>query len=201
MKVVSMSGSLRANVGKKDAKKIRSEGQVPCVIYGGKDQVQFYMNDRNFEDIVFTPEVCFIKITIDGKEYDVVLQDIQYHPVTDSILHADFMELSPERHIVMNIPVKITGTAPGVLKGGKLDQKLRKLKVKALPEFMPDFINVSIDGMDIGNAVKVADMPSENISLLDNKNNVIISVKVTRAVEETPADKAAVAPAEVKKEG
>jgi large subunit ribosomal protein L25 len=196
-----MSGSLRANVGKKDAKKIRSEGQVPCVIYGGKDQVQFYMNDRNFEDIVFTPEVCFIKITIDGKEYDVVLQDIQYHPVTDSILHADFMELSPERHIVMNIPVKITGTAPGVLKGGKLDQKLRKLKVKALPEFMPDFINVSIDGMDIGNAVKVADIPSENISLLDNKNNVIISVKVTRAVEETPADKAAVAPAEVKKEG
>lgn len=201
MKVVSMSGSLRANVGKKDAKKIRSEGQVPCVIYGGKDQVQFYMNDRNFEDIVFTPEVCFIKITIDGKEYDVVLQDIQYHPVTDSILHADFMELSPERHIVMNIPVKITGTAPGVLKGGKLDQKLRKLKVKALPEFMPDFINVSIDGMDIGNAVKVADIPFENISLLDNKNNVIISVKVTRAVEETPADKAAVAPAEVKKEG
>ena len=104
MKVVSISGSLRENVGKKDAKKIRNNGGVPCVIYGGKEQVHFFTDSKSFLPIVFTPEVCFIKIEVDGKQYDTILQDIQFHPVTDIVYHADFMEFSNDKPIVMNVP-------------------------------------------------------------------------------------------------
>ncbi|HOH83561.1 MAG TPA: 50S ribosomal protein L25/general stress protein Ctc [Bacteroidales bacterium] len=184
MRTVSMSGFLRGNVGKKDAKKIRRDGSVPCVVYGGKEQMHFFTDTKNFQKIVFTPEVCFVKLTIEGKEMDVILKDIQYHPVTDNIMHADFMELKADKPIVMNIPVKIFGTAPGVLKGGKVVQKYRKLKVKALPGNMPEVIDINIGSLEIGQNIKIADIPAENYSLLDNKNNTIVGVVVTRAVEE-----------------
>jgi len=191
-----MSGFLRGNVGKKDAKKIRMDGSVPCVVYGGKEQLHFYTDAKNFQKIVFTPEVCFVKLNLNEKEYDVILQDIQYHPVTDNIMHADFMELNPERHIIMNIPVKVSGVAPGVLKGGKVVQKYRKLKIKALPAHMPEVIEVSINGLEIGQNVKVSDVPAEKFTILDNKNNTIVGVSVTRVVEEVaPTAEAAAAPA------
>lgn len=200
MKVVSLSGSLRENVGKKDAKKIRNNDGVPCVIYGGKEQVHFSTDSKNFKDIVFTPEVCFIKIDIDGKEYNTILQDIQYHPVTDIIYHADFMEYSDDKPIVMNVPVKVSGVAPGILKGGKLVQKFRKLKIKAIPAKMPETIDINISNLEIGMSIKVADITSDNYQLLDNKNNTVIGVSVTRAVEEAAATEAAAAPkAEEKK--
>jgi large subunit ribosomal protein L25 len=197
MKVVSMSGSLRGNVGKKDARQIRNNGGVPCVIYGGKEQVHFSTDSKNFQKIVFTPEVCFVKIDVDGKEYNTILQDIQYHPVTDIVYHADFMEFSEDKPIVMNVPIKVSGVAPGILKGGKLVQKFRKLKVKALPANMPENIDVSINNMEIGMSVKVADITSDKYTVLDNKNNMIIGVTVTRAVEEVApvAGAAAAAPA------
>jgi len=196
MRTVSMSGFLRGNVGKKDAKKIRMDGSVPCVVYGGKEQLHFYTDAKNFQKIVFTPEVCFVKLNLNEKEYDVILQDIQYHPVTDNIMHADFMELNPERHIIMNIPVKVSGVAPGVLKGGKVVQKYRKLKIKALPAHMPEVIEVSINGLEIGQNVKVSDVPAEKFTILDNKNNTIVGVSVTRVVEEVaPTAEAAAAPA------
>jgi large subunit ribosomal protein L25 len=200
MKVVSLSGSLRENVGKKDAKKIRNNGGVPCVIYGGKEQIHFSTDSKNFKNIVFTPEVCFIKIDIDGNEYNAILQDIQYHPVTDIVYHADFMEYSDDKPIVMNVPVKVSGVAPGILKGGKLVQKFRKLKVKALPAKMPETIDININSLEIGMFIKVADITNENYQLLDNKNNTIIGVSITRAVEEAAATEAAAAPkAEEKK--
>jgi large subunit ribosomal protein L25 len=197
MKVVSMSGSLRENVGKKDARKVRNNGEVPCVIYGGKEQIHFSTDSKSFLKIVFTPEVCFVKIDVDGKEYNTILQDIQYHPVTDIIYHADFMEFSEDKPIVMNVPVKVTGVAPGILKGGKLVQKFRKLKVKALPANMPENIDVSINDLEIGMVVKVADIKADNYTVLDNKNNMIIGVVVTRVVEEVApvAGAAAAAPA------
>ena len=190
MKVVSLSGSLRENVGKKDAKKIRNKGEVPCVIYGGNEQVHFSTPAKSFQHIVFTPEVCFIKIDIEGKEYNTILQDIQYHPVTDIVYHADFMEYRDDKPIVMHVPVKISGTAPGILKGGRLVQKLRKLKIKALPTHMPEFIEINIGALEIGMSVKVGDVSGENYQLLDNKNNTIVGVTVTRAVEEVAAPEA-----------
>jgi large subunit ribosomal protein L25 len=197
MRTVSMSGFLRGNVGKKDAKKIRMDGSVPCVVYGGKEQLHFYTDAKNFQKIVFTPEVCFVKLNLNEKEYDVILQDIQYHPVTDNIMHADFMELNPEKQIMMNIPVKVSGVAPGVLKGGKVVQKYRKLKIKALPGNMPEVIEVSINGLEIGQGVKVLDVPADKFTILDNKNNTIVGVSVTRVVEEVAptAEAAAATPA------
>jgi large subunit ribosomal protein L25 len=198
MKVVSMSGSLRENVGKKDARKVRNNGGVPCVIYGGKEQIHFSTDSKSFLKIVFTPEVCFVKIEVDGKEYNTILQDIQYHPVTDIVYHADFMEFSEDKPIVMNVPIKITGVAPGILKGGKLVQKFRKLKVKALPADMPENIEININPLEIGMVIKVADITSDKYTVLDNKNNMIIGVSITRAVEEaaaTAATPAAAAPA------
>jgi large subunit ribosomal protein L25 len=188
MKTVSMSGSLRGNVGKKDAKAVRKEGMVPCVLYGGKEQTHFSVTERSFQHVVFTPEICFINLNIDGKEHQAILQDIQYHPVTDKILHADMLELVPGKQIIMGVPIKLTGVSPGVLKGGKLIQKMRKIKVKALPEHMPDSITISIEKLEINDSVKTVDLQRENLTLLDPINAVVVGVRVTRIVEEPKTD-------------
>lgn len=192
MKTVSMSGSLRANVGKKDAKAIRRAAGVPCVLYGGKEQLHFSVNEKSFKDVIFTPEACFINLNLDGKEYRAILQDVQYHPVTDNILHVDLLELSDTREITMMIPLKIFGTAPGILRGGKLLQKVRKLKIKAFPQNMPDVINIDISKLDINDSVKIMDLQRDNLTFLDPKNSIVVGVRVTRAVEEAkPADASA----------
>jgi large subunit ribosomal protein L25 len=198
MKTVSMSGSLRGNVGKKDAKAARKEGLVPCVLYGGKEQIHFSVSEKSFLNVVFTPEICFINLEIGGKEYRAILQDIQYHPVTDKILHADMLELIPGREIIMGVPVKVVGVAPGVLRGGRLIQKMRKVRMKGLPENMPDDITISIDNLDINDSVKVSDLHRDNLAMLDPKNAVVLGVRVTRVVEEpkTPEELAKEAGAE-----
>jgi len=200
MKTVSLSGSLRENVGKKDAKKHRREGFVPCVMYGGKEQFHFVVSDKSFRKLLFTPEVFIFNIEIGGKSTNAVIQEVQYHPVTDNILHIDFLEVIPEKPVVISVPVKLEGTAPGVLKGGKLITKLRKLKIRALLPDLPDFIMISIDPLEIGDSVKVKDLVRENITFLDAPNNVIVGVRTARTVvEEAPVEGAAVegaAPAE-----
>jgi large subunit ribosomal protein L25 len=190
MKTVSMSGSLRANVGKKDAKAHRKEGNVPCVLYGGKEQVHFSVSEKSFKDVIFTPEICFIELKLDGKEYKAILQDVQYHPVTDKILHADMLELIPGKTIIMGVPVKIIGVAPGVLKGGRLIQKMRKIKIKALPEDMPDYIDISIDNLEINDSVKVSDVVRDKLTFLDPRNTIVVGVRVTRVVEEPKVEEA-----------
>ncbi len=192
MKTVSISGSTRENVGKKDAKQLRKIGRVPCVLYGGNEQIHFSVEEKDFKDIIYTPEVCFVDININDNVYSSIVQEAQFHPVNDNILHVDFLELSKDKAIVMSIPVKLTGVAPGVLKGGKLTKKLRKLKIKAKPEFMPDFVNVDISSLDIGNSVKVNDISIENLEFLDSKNNVVVGVYVTRvAVADETTEKTA----------
>ncbi|MEI6764242.1 MAG: 50S ribosomal protein L25/general stress protein Ctc [Bacteroidota bacterium] len=184
MKVVSISGSLRENVGKKDANKTRNEGKVPCVLYGGKEQVHFAVDEKSFLTIIYTPEICFVKIDLNGKQYDTVLQEAQFHPVTEKLLHVDFLELVPGKEIIMKVPTKTEGVAPGVLKGGKLIQKMRLVKTRALPENMPEKIVIHIDNLEIGQSVKIGDISAENITYLDNPNSVVYTVRVTRQVEE-----------------
>lgn len=179
-----MSGSLRENVGKKDAKLHRSQGLVPCVIYGGKEQLHFVVEESQFKKVIFTPNVYFIELNIDGKKYEAALQDVQYHPVTDRILHVDFLELAPDKKVTMGIPVSITGNSVGVLKGGKLLKKIRKLKVKALPADFPDNITVNISKLDINDSIRVSDLSYENLEFLDPANAVIVGVRVTRVVVE-----------------
>ena len=190
MKTVSMSGSLRENVGKKDARKVRLEGKVPCVLYGGTEQLHFSVPEKDFKNVIFTPEVCFIDLTIDGKEFKASLKDVQYHPVTDNILHVDFLEIIEGKTIIMSIPLVVTGSSTGVLRGGKLIRKLRRIKVKGLPHLIPDNITIDITDLDIGDSVKVSSLKSEGIEFLDSKNIELVAVKMTRAVEETPAEEA-----------
>ena len=202
MKTVSLSGSLRENVGKKDAKKHRKEGNIPCVMYGGKEQVHFVASDKAFRKLIFTPEVYIFNLDIAGKTYNTIIQEIQYHPVTDNILHIDFLEIQPEKPVVIGVPVKVTGTAPGVLKGGKLILKTRKLKIMALLQYLPDEITVSIDPLDIGDSVKVKDLNVENITFMDPPNTVIIGVRTARVlVEETPGAEGAAAEGAAPAEG
>lgn len=184
MKTVSLSGSLRANVGKKDAKANRRDGNIPCVLYGGKEQFHFSLPEKSFLDVIFTPEICFINLNIEGKEFQAILQDVQYHPVTDKILHADMLELNPEKPIIMGVPVKTIGVAPGVLRGGKLIQKMRKLKIIALPKHMPDDITIDISKLDINDSIKVSNIERDNLTFLDPRNAMVIAVQVTRVVEE-----------------
>lgn len=175
-----MSGALRAHVGKKDAKKHRKEGKVPCVLYGGKEQIHFTIEEKAFAKILFTPEIYILKLNIDGKEYDAILQDIQYHPVSDKVLHADFLELIPEKPFIIGIPLILKGTAPGVIGGGKLHKKLRKLTVKGLADDIPEDITIDIGKMEIGDSVQVKDLKIDNIELLDIQNSVVVSVKTSR---------------------
>jgi large subunit ribosomal protein L25 len=200
MKTVSISGSLRENVGKKDAKKNRKLGKIPCVVYGGKEQIHFTVDEIGFSKLIFTPEVFIIKIDLDGKEYTSILQDIQYHPVTDKVLHIDFLEVILGNPIVISIPVKLEGSSQGVLKGGMFIQKLRKLKIKALPKHLPDNIVVDISDLEIGDFTRVKDIEQENLELLDVPNAIIVGVKTARGIEEEETEVEAEGEGEEKKE-
>ena len=206
MKTVSLSGSLRENVGKKDARKNRREAKIPCVLYGGKEQVHFTADEKTLMKIIHTPVAHIVKLEVAGQSHDTIVQDVQYHPVTDRMLHVDFLQVLPEKPVVIGVPIRITGTAPGVLRGGKLIKKMRKLTIKALMQNLPDEVVISIDGLEIGDSVKVSDMKLEHVTCLDPVSNVIVGVRTARAVVEETGPGAegaaeAAAPAEGEKKG
>jgi large subunit ribosomal protein L25 len=184
MKTVSMSGSLRESVGKKDAKHLRTANKVPCVLYGGKDQIHFAVEETAFKDLIYTPEVRLILLTIDGKEYTASLQDVQFHPMTDKILHVDFLLVSETKPLIIGIPLDIQGNSPGVIRGGKLYTKMRKLRVKALPAHLPDKVAVDISNLDIDQTIKVSEITIPNVEFLDVPTSIVVGVKSTRSVEE-----------------
>ena len=184
MKTVSLSGSLRANVGKKDAKKQRREGLIPSVLYGGKEQVHFALKELDFDRLIFSADVYLINLNIDGKEYQTILQDVQYHPVTDKVLHADFLETTPEKPVIIKLPVHFMGDVPGVIAGGRLIKKLRKILVKGLIEDMPDFIEIDMSELDIGDNITIKDLQIEKLTFLEQPRSVIVGVKTARGIEE-----------------
>lgn len=194
MKTVSLSGSPRENVGKKDAKALRQQGMVPCVIYGGKEQIHFSLDQRQFQDVVFSPDACFVEVDLQGKKHMTILQDIQYHPVSDKILHADFFEISEGKPIKLNIPVRLEGTSPGVLKGGKLALKMRKLPLKATAEKMPQEIVIDISELNINDKVKASQLKSDKYDLLLNENTVVVMIMKARGLD-TAAEGAEAEPA------
>ena len=202
MKTVSISGSPRANVGKTDAKSLRRKGIVPCVLYGGKEQVFFQADERVFTKLVYSPDVASVKLDIAGKSVDAILQEIQFHPVTDKIVHIDFLEVFPDKPVVMNIPIKIEGSAPGIQAGGKLQRKMRELKAKGLISKIPDSILINVSTMELGDAVKVKDLKYDGVSFLHPLENTVIAVRMTReVVEETPVAAAATTEAGTPAEG
>ncbi len=203
MKTVEIIGYNRANLGKKEAKRLRAEAMVPAVIYGGEKQVHFYAPMILFRPLVYTGEAHFVNINIEGQEYKAILQDVSFHPVNELILHADFLELHKGKPIKMNIPVHLTGTAPGVTKGGTLIHKRRALTLKALPKDMPEFIEVDISHLDFGKAVKVESVSLKDIEILDTAAASIAVVEIPRALRGKTAedDEAALAEAEGEGEG
>ncbi|MQP24431.1 50S ribosomal protein L25/general stress protein Ctc [Flavobacterium sp. LMO8] len=181
MKSITIKGSERENVGKKATKAVRDAGMVPCVIYGGNQPVHFVADERAFKDLVYTPNAHTVVVELNGTSYDVIMQDIQFHPVSDKILHIDFFQLSDDKEIVMEVPVKITGTSPGVLLGGVLRLNQRRLKVKALPKNLPDFVEANISELQMGNKLYVTKLEANNFKLMHPDNTVVCQVRISRA--------------------
>lgn len=184
MKSIAISGSPRENVGKRDAKELRYEGKVPAVLYGGKTQTHFAVSATDLKGLVYTPDVQFVDLEVSGVKTSAVLQDIHFHPLTEQILHVDFMQLDDKKPVVMEIPVRLTGTSPGVKMGGKLIQKLRKLRVKALPKDMPQYLDISIEPLEVGKSVRVGELKFDNIKVTNNPEDTIVSVVISRALKQ-----------------
>jgi large subunit ribosomal protein L25 len=191
MKTVSISGSPRENVGKKDAQELRRNGKVPCVLYGGKGQIHFSAEAKAFKDLIYTPEVKIAKINVNGTEYEAALQEAQYHPVNDKLLHVDFMLLSNDKETKIDIPVKLIGTAEGVRAGGKLIRKQRLLKVRALPGDLPDAIEVNVENLTVGGIIRVRDISVDKLVILNSPTAVIATVKGKRGMTDAAATTAA----------
>jgi len=184
MNSIAISGSPRENVGKRDAKELRYAGKVPAVLYGGKEQVHFAIDAPDLRDLVYTPEVNFAELTIGGKKYNAIMQDIQIHPLTEKIQHIDFLQLFDDKAVTIEIPVKLTGTSPGVKEGGKLVQKLRKLKVNALPKDLPQYVEVSLTPLEVGKSVRVRDLKPEGFTITNVQEDTVVSVIMSRALKQ-----------------
>ncbi len=182
METIEIIGYKRANLGKTDAARLRAENNVPCVLYGGEEQIHFYTPIILFRELVYTPKAYFVNVNVEGTVYKAILQDAQFHPVSETLLHADFLQLFDDRIVKMEVPVEFEGSAPGVQKGGKLIQKLRKVKVKGLPGNIPSSIKVNVDDLDLGKTVKIGAVEPDNFEIMNNPQVSIASVEIPRAL-------------------
>lgn len=182
MKSITIKGQERENVGKKATKAVRDAGMVPCVIYGGDQPVHFAADERAFKGLVYTPNAHTVVVELEnGKKIDAILQDIQFHPVTDKILHIDFFQLQDDREVIMEVPVKVTGKSPGVMAGGVLRLAQRRLKVKALPKNLPDFVEADITPLEMGNKLYITKLESKDFKFMHPDNTVVCQVRISRA--------------------
>lgn len=184
MKSLEIIGFKRANLDSVDLKKLRDEGSVPCVVYGPaiQEQIHFHTPAILFRDLIYTPDVHMVDLNIEGVTMKAVLKDAQFHPVSEMLLHADFLAFSPDRPIKFEIPVEVVGTAPGVQKGGKLEFKTRKLAVKGLASSLPDKIKVDISSLELGKSFKVGELKPEGFEILTSPNVSIVTVGIPRAL-------------------
>lgn len=181
MKSITIKGSQRESVGKVSTKALRNAGKVPCVLYGGDKALHFSADELAFKDLVYTPNAHTVVIELeDGQKFDAVLQDIQFHPVTDSILHIDFYQLFKDKPVTMNIPVRLEGNSPGVRNGGRLLFRKRKLAIRALPELLPDFITVDISKLRIGGTIAVETLLNDDYTILHPDSTAVVQVKASR---------------------
>ena len=181
MKSITIDGSQRESVGKKATKALRNAGQVPCVLYGGDKPVHFSAEELAFSKLIYTPNAHTVVIALEnGETFNAVMQDIQFHPVTDRILHVDFYQLFEDKPVTMNIPVRLVGNSPGVRNGGRLLFRNRKLSIKALPSKLPDFFNVDISKLKIGMLIAVEELKNDDFTILHPDNQVVVQVKTAR---------------------
>ncbi len=191
MKSVKLKGQKREALGKKYSKKLRSEGLVPAVLYGAEDVLHVAVPFSELRKLVYTPNVYIIELDIDGEEHKAIIQDMQWHPVDEEILHVDFLKVYDEKPVVVNIPIVLNGQAKGIKAGGRLKSNMRKLKVKALPKFLPDTIDIDITSLAVGDGIKVEDLERDNLRFMNNGSNLIVGVissRVAMAAMELPED-------------
>ena len=190
MKSIAISGSVRQNVGKRDAKELRYQGLVPAVLYGGKEQTALSVSAADLKPVLYTADVIIVELNVDGQTKRAIVQDAQFHPLTDLVTHVDFLELFDDKEVSLNIPIKLTGTSPGVKMGGKLVQKLRNLRVKALPANLPQEIEVPMESLEVGKSYRVAQVQLENAKVLNNSDDTIVSVIMSRALRQAEQEAA-----------
>jgi large subunit ribosomal protein L25 len=197
MKTITIEGQLRTGFGKAATRQLRSEGKVPAVIYGGAKEINFSAPASAFKGIIYTPEFMLAEINVDGNTYNCVLKDLQFGKVTDDLIHVDFLELVPEKTVTVNIPIKFTGVPQGVKEGGKLVVKIKSLKVKTLPKYLLENIEVNIDDLKLNENIRVQDVKPENMEIMNSPRIPIASVTMTRQLKQEEA-KAAPAAADAK---
>ena len=181
MKSITINGSKRESVGKVATRTLRNAGKVPCVVYGGDEAIHFSADELAFNKLVYTPDVHTVVVELeDGTKVRAILQDLQFHPVTDRILHVDFYQIFDDKEVMLEIPVRIVGNSRGVKNGGVLRVVTRKLRIKALPDNLPDFIEVDITEMKIGDQTTVASVMGDDYTIMHNDNRVICQVRTSR---------------------
>jgi large subunit ribosomal protein L25 len=181
MKTFELNGKSRESVGKKDSAKLRNEGKVPCVLYGGETPVHFQVAKRDLQHLIYTPEVFIVELTIDGKKEKAIMKDIQFAPVSDEITHIDFLKIYDDKPVKLDIPVTVKGFAKGIRAGGKLQVEVRRLKVMALPKYLPDTITLDVTELDLGQSLRVSDIKLENVVIINNKSVPVVRIMITRA--------------------
>lgn len=190
MQVIEIQGAQRVPGGKKAAKIMRKEGKVPCIVYGGEKEIAFSVESKVLDTLLFTPNVYLVNAIIDGKTVKCVLREVQYEPVSGKAIHADFLEVFDDKKVSMSVPVKLEGSSEGVKAGGKLQLEMRKLTVKALPANLPDEVKIDITNLALGHGIRVGELNYENVEIMNAKNSVVVSVKLTRAARAAAEDSA-----------
>ena len=183
MKQIDLKAVKRQETGKKATKELRRNAMVPCVLYGGKEEIHFSASLNDFRHLVYTPNVHIVNLTIEEESHLAIIKELQFHPVSDEILHADFLEVIENKPVEIAIPVKITGFAKGVQAGGKLKLEMRRLKVYGLAKDFPDKLKIDVTNIGLGDSVKVRDLAFDNLELRDPKSAVVVSVKLTRVAK------------------
>jgi len=202
MKSVSLNGIARVNLGKKFSKDLRKNGNIPCVIYSkGKEALHITVKNNELRKIIYNPSVFVLNIKVDENEYNTIIRDAQFHPVSDNILHVDFLQLSENELVSLNIPVELTGNSIGVRNGGQLNLVMRKLLIKSLPKNLPDTIEIDITKLRIGQSIRIEDIKNENYDFIQPESAVIVSVKTARNIVEEVEETEVEGETEDKKEG
>lgn len=181
MQVYELNGELRSDFGKKANKALRKVELVPCELYGGESNMHFAVSEKAIMKSICTPNVYIFKLNISGKQVEAVIREVQYHPVSDKILHADFLLVQDGRAVTVDIPVRLDGFAKGVQAGGKLSVIIRKLKVKALAQNLPDVLPIDVTNLGLGQSIKISALSFEGVEILNAKSSVVAQVKLTRA--------------------
>lgn len=184
MKSIEISGLLRKGIGKTDSKRLRKSENVPCVVYGGEEIVHFYAHRNEFRHIIYTSDVYIVNLDIEGKKIKTTIKDIQFHPVTDEVMHIDFIEIADNKPVTINLPVRLNGVAPGIKAGGKTRFKSRTLKVKGIVDHIPECINVDISSLQIKDAIKVENINVDGITLLDQPSQLIVKIVTARGAQQ-----------------